>query len=150
MQPILRDIEAAARILRIELRSFNVRAPEELEQAFDTMKTWEARGVVLVPDPMLNANGIRISALATARRIPSAGQIGDAKGAFLVNYGVDSEAMFRRAAYPIDRILKGAKPRDLSIEQPTTFRMVLNQKIARALGIKFPQSLLVRVDEVIE
>ena len=88
--------------------------------------------------------------LATARRLPSNGQTALAKGGGLMSYNINQEALFRRAAHHIDRILRGAKPADLPIEQPTTFELILNQKAAQALGIKFPQSLLVRADEVIE
>ena len=146
----LRDIETAARTLRIEVRNFGVGRPDEFDQAFAAMMAWGAEAVVLVDDPVLNANAARLGALATARRLPSNGQTAVAKGGGLMSYNINQEALFRRAAHHIDRILRGAKPGDLPIEQPTTFELILNQKAAQALGIKFPQSLLVRADEVIE
>ena len=88
--------------------------------------------------------------LMVARSSAPNGQTALAKGGGLMSYNINQEALFRRAAHHIDRILRGAKPGDLPIEQPTTFEVILNQKAAQALGIKFPQALLVRADEVME
>ncbi len=150
MRPTLRNIEVVARALGIEVRSFAVGRPAELETAFAAMKAWGADAVVVVDDTLLNASAARIGATATAGRLASNGNIAVATGGGLMGYHVNQAAMYRRAAYFIDRILKGAKPSDLPIEQPTTFEMVLNKKAAQELGVIFPPSLLLGADRVIE
>jgi putative ABC transport system substrate-binding protein len=146
----LRDIEAVAKTLQVEIRSFEVSRPEQIERAFVAMKAWSADAVVVVDDSLLNTYMARVGATATAGRIASNGGITLATGGGLMGYSVNAEAMWRRAAYFIDRILHGTKPSELPIEQPTTFRLVLNKKSAKVLGVTFPQSLLARADEVIE
>ena len=150
MRTTLGDIEAVAKTLQIEVRSFDVRRPEEFERAFVAMKAWSADAVVVVDDTLLNTYGARIGATATAGRMASNGNIAIATGGGLMGYSINAEAMYRRAAYFIDRILHGAKPSELPIEQPTTFEMVLNKKTAQALGVTFPPPLLVSADRVIE
>jgi putative ABC transport system substrate-binding protein len=150
MRTTLRDIETVAKALRIEVRSFEVSRPEEFERAFVAMKAWSADAVVVVDDSLLNTNGARIGAMATAGRIASNGNIALATGGGLMGYHVNQEAMYKRAAYFIDRILRGGKPSELPIEQPTMFEMVLNKKSAQALGATFPPPLLLSADRVIE
>jgi putative ABC transport system substrate-binding protein len=150
MRTILRDIEAVAKALQIEVRSFEVSRPEEFERAFVAMQAWSADAVVVVDDTLLNTYGARIGTTATARRIASNGNIDLATGGGLMGYSVNQKWMYRRAAYFIDRILKGATPAELPIEQPTTFELALNKKAAQALGVTFPPSLLLRADRVIE
>jgi putative ABC transport system substrate-binding protein len=150
LRTTLRDIEAVAKTLQIEVRSFEVSRPEEFERAFVAMKAWSADAVVVVDDSLLSTNDARIGATATAGRIASNGTIDLATGGGLMSYSVNQEAMYRRAAYFIDRILKGDKPSELPIEQPTTFELVLNKKSAQALGVTFPPSLLLSADRVIE
>ena len=146
----LRDIEAVAKTLQIDVRSFESSRPEEFDRAFVAMKAWSADAVVVVDDTLLNTHGARIGATATAGRIASNGIIDVATGGGLMGYSVNRQAMYRRAAYFIDRILKGAAPAELPIEQPTTFELVLNKKTARTLGVTFPPSLLLSADRVIE
>jgi putative ABC transport system substrate-binding protein len=150
MRTTLGNIEAVAKALRIEVRSFEVSRPEEFERAFVAMKAWNADAVVVIDDTLLNANAARVGANATAGRIASIGNTAVATGGGLMGYHVNQEAMYRRAAYFIDRILNGAKPSELPIEQPTTFELVLNKKSAQALGVTFPPSLLVTADRLIE
>ena len=106
--------------------------------------------VVVLEDGMLNSNIKRIAELAGAKRLPAIGLPELAEAGGLMAYGVDQLKMFRRAAYFIDKILKGTKAGDIPIERATTFETILNLKTAKALGIKFPQSVLVRADKVIE
>ena len=146
----VRDLKAVAKTLQIEVRSFEVGGPEEFERTFIAMKAWSAEAVVYDDDSVLNTYGARIGATATARRIASNGNIDLATGGGLMGYSVDLQAMYRRAAYFIDRILKGATPAELPIEQPTTFELVLNKKTAQALGVTFPPSLLLSANRVIE
>jgi putative ABC transport system substrate-binding protein len=150
MRTTLRDIETVAKTLQIEVRSIEVSRPEEFERAFVAMKAWSADAVVVVDDSLLNTIGARIGATATAGRIASNGNIALATGGGLMGYHVNQEAMYRRAAYFIDRILKGATPAELPIEQPTTFELALNKKAAQALGVTFPPSLLLSANRVIE
>ena len=106
--------------------------------------------VAIHDDPMYIANPTVIAELAAKRRLPSAGFSGFAEGGGLMSYGANFPGMFRRAAYFVDKIFKGTKPGDIPIEQATRFEMIVNQKTAKALGIKFPNSVLVRADKVIE
>ncbi len=101
-------------------------------------------------DATLLANAARIAALAAKQKLPAAGNREFAEAGGLIGYGVNFRETFRRAAYFVDKILKGAKPGDIPIEQATRFELVLNVKAAKALGIKVPQSILVRADRVIE
>ena len=121
-----------------------------VDKAFAAMKAWSGDAVVVVDDSLLNSYAARVGATATARRIASNGNVDLATGGGLMGYSVDREAMWRRAGYFIDRILKGATPAELPIEQPTTFELVLNKKTAQALGVTFPPSLLLSANRVIE
>jgi putative ABC transport system substrate-binding protein len=127
------------------------RGPEDLDRAFAGMLKEQAQAVVILPDPILFGQSTRIVALAAKHRLPAVGEarrFADAGG--LMAYGPRIEENFRRAAFFVDKILKGAKPADLPIEQPTKFELVINLKTAKALGLTIPQSLLLRADQVIE
>jgi putative ABC transport system substrate-binding protein len=144
--------EAPARALQIELRSLEVRAPNpDLDAAIKTALEWHADALVVVSSTLLFPYRKAIADLALEWRLPTAFHGSDwvAAGG-LMSYSADDLAAFRRAAYYIDRILKGAKPRDLPVEQPTTFRLVINQRTASALGLVVPSALLAFADEVIE
>jgi len=143
-------MEAAAGSLKVELQEFGVRSPAELESAFAAMSKRHIEAVVIVEDSVLFASAGVASSLAAKHRIPSIGFVEVAEAGGLMAYGVNFPAMWRRAAYFIDRILKGAKPEDLPIERATTFETVVNHRAAKALGITIPQSILVRADRVIE
>lgn len=109
-----------------------------------------AEALVVVEDAMLNVNSRRLGAAATARRLVSIGAPDVAIGGGAFAYGVNQVDMFRRAAYYIDKIVRGAKPADLPIERVTKFEMTVNMKAIKALGIALPQHLLIRADQVIE
>jgi len=125
--------------------------PEELDGAFRLAVNERATAVGVLGDPMLGVHGARIAALALKVRLPSLfpSRPGvDAGG--LVSYSPDFLVMYRRAAHQVDRILNGAKPADLPVEQPTKFELVINLKTAKALGLTIPPSVLLRADQVIE
>ena len=146
-----REIEAAARSLGLTLHAVEARRPEDLDRAFSEMLKEQARAVVVMPDLMLFAQRTRIAALAAKSQLPAVGEAREfAAAGCLMAYGPRVTENFRRAALYVDKILKGAKPGDLPVEQPTTFELVINLKTARALGLTIPQALLLRADEVIQ
>jgi putative ABC transport system substrate-binding protein len=148
--PVFRTMEATAKSLRLELQQFPVRGPGEFDSAFAAMAKRRVDAVVFIDDAMLVANVGAIAKLAAKLRLLSVGPSDLAEAGGLMAYGVNRLDSFRRAAYFVDRILKGAKPADLPVEQATRFETVLNQKTAKALGLQFPQAVLVRADRVIE
>ena len=140
----------AAKSLKIELQQFGARGPEEFEAAFSALAERRVDAVAILDDAVFIANARALANLAAKHRVPSAGFDELAEAGGLIGYGVDFLPMYRRAAVFVDKILKGAKPGDLSIEQATKFRLVINRKTSNALGLTIPQSLLLRADEVIE
>jgi putative ABC transport system substrate-binding protein len=149
--PSLKDVEAAAQALKVQLHSVGVQDPKELESAFSALPRKHVEALVVLPDGMFLAQGDRIIALAARSRLPAMYGIMElAKAGGLMGYGVNFPDMYRHGASFVDRILKGAKPGDLPVEQPTKFEFVINLKTAKALGLKIPQSVLVRADEVIQ
>jgi putative ABC transport system substrate-binding protein len=147
---VLPAMEATAKSLKLELQQFPVRGPSEFDSAFAAMAKRRVDAVVTTDDAMLLANIEAIANLAAKMRLPSVGFIEFAEAGGLMAYGANRRELFRRAAYFVDRILKGAKPADLPVEQATRFETVLNQKTAKALGLQFPQAVLARADRVIE
>jgi putative tryptophan/tyrosine transport system substrate-binding protein len=147
----LDEAEIAAHRLGLEARLVEVRDADELEPAFTTMARERARGVVLVPSSFLVTHGLRIAELATKRRLPVLGwtDLQAPKGAFM-SYGPSTSDILRRAGGHVAKILNGAKPGDLPVEQPTKFELIINLKTAKALGLTIPQTLLLRADQVIE
>ena len=146
-----KEIQLPARQLGIQLHSLEVRSPNELDKAFDDATRARAGALFIGPDPVMVTNLKRIAGLAAKSRLPSiyhVSEFADAGG--LAAYGPDRADLFRRAATFVDKILKGAKPGDLPVEQPTRFELVVNMKTAKALGIKIPQSILLQADRVIE
>lgn len=143
--------EAAAAKLGLTIQTFGVRSPDELETAFDTMLNAGMQAVTTNADGLGFTHREVIAKLALARRLPLAtfGREALEKGA-LMSYGVDSIAICRRAAAYVDKILKGARPAEIPVEQPTKFEFLVNLKTANALGIAIPPTLLNRADEVIE
>lgn len=148
--PAIRTMEVAAKSLKLELHQFGVRGPGDIDAAFAAMAKRRVDAVVTLDDGMLTANSGVIAKLATRTRLPSAGLTEFAEAGGLMAYGANRREMFRRAAYFVDRIFKGAKPADLPVEQPTKFELAINMKTAKALGFKIPNSILVRADKVIE
>ncbi len=135
----------------LEARAFSADAPAALDVAFAAIAPWRPEALLPVGDSMFFDQRERISAFSLQQRIAlfGTGTTSVVTGA-MISYGPGGQAMFRHAASYVDRILKGAKPADLPVEQPTEFRLVINLKIAKALGITIPQSLLLRADEVIQ
>ena len=143
-------MDAAAKSLKLELHQFGARGPSEFESAFAAMAKRRVDAVVTSQDSMLTDNAGAIANLAARMRLPSVGFPEFAEAGGLMAYGVNRVEFFRRAAYFVDRILKGARPGDLPVEQATRFETVLNLKSAKALGLQFPQAVLARADRVIE
>jgi putative ABC transport system substrate-binding protein len=147
----LRKTEAAARSLGLQLQSFGVRDPSEFASAFSSMKTERAGALFMLADAMFFGQRKAIADLAASNRLPLFAHLrefADAGG--LMAYGPNVVDIHRRAAYFVDKILKGAKPGDLPIEQPTKFELIINLKTAKALNVTIPPSLLLRADQVIE
>ena len=146
----MEKITSIAKHLKVEISRYTVQGVADFEGAFATMVKQRV-GAVLVPNHALMNPNAKLSAdLALRHRLPSAGNGGFAEVGGMLGYGVNFSDMYRRSAMTIDKIFKGARPGDLPIEQATTFDMVANLKTAKALGIKIPNSILVRATKVIE
>ena len=146
---LVKALQAAAAARRLKLKIIEVRKPESLDRAFDQARG-EAQAVLVPVNPMLMSQRQRVTALAAKHRLPAMYTVRDFVDAGgLMAYSPDFVVMFRRAADYVDKILKGAKPGDLPIEQPTTYELVVNLKTAKALGLTIPESILLRADEVI-
>ncbi|MBI3373720.1 MAG: ABC transporter substrate-binding protein [Betaproteobacteria bacterium] len=140
----------AGRVLRVELRFVNVRVPRDLEAAFASFATERADALMIAVDSTITSNQKRITNFALKNHLPTISYeraVTDDGG--LMSYGPHTGDILRGLAIYIDKILKGAKPADLPVEQPRTFELVVNMKTAKALGLAIPQSLLMRADEVI-
>jgi len=149
--PRLRAAAIGAQGLRVHLEPIEARTPAELDKAFATMMRARVGGVLVLSDPMFNDEARRLAQLASTSGLPAIYGFRmsvDAGG--LMSYGPDFPDLFHRAAAYVDKILKGAKPGDLPIEQPTKFELVINLKAAKALGLTIPPSLLLRADQVVE
>jgi putative ABC transport system substrate-binding protein len=148
---IWKQLQAPARQLGIQLLSLEVAGGNELDKAFAEAAKWRAGALLLLANPVVITNLKRIADLAEKSRLPSIFQWTEfAEAGGLTTFGPDRADLFRRAAAYVDKLLKGARPGDLPIEQPTKFTLAVNMKTARALGIKIPNSILVRADKVIE
>jgi putative ABC transport system substrate-binding protein len=145
------EIQQPARQLRIQLHSLEVRSSNDFDQALEDAIRAGVGALVTLADPVTGANIKQIAGLAAKSRLPSIYHdyaFADAGG--LLTYGAHRPTLYRRAAIYVDKILKGAKPGNLPIEQPTKFELVVNLKTAKALGLTIPQSMLARADRVIE
>jgi putative ABC transport system substrate-binding protein len=144
------SLAAEARALGVQLHRIEVRAPSEFEAAFAAIAEGRADALLVPSDVMFGAHRQRIVELAATHRLPSISRSsGFAEAGGLMQYGEDILELHRRAATHVDKILKGAKPADLPVEQPAKFKLVINLKTAQALGITIPPTLLVLADEVI-
>ena len=144
-------VEAAARSLKLRLQILKAQAPKEFDGAFASMTSARAGGLYVVGDPMFARHGARLAHLAARSRLPAVYELKrHAADGGLMAYGADLDDLYRRAAIYVDKILKGARPGDLPVEQPTKFELVINLKAAKALGLTIPPSLLQRADQVIE
>jgi putative ABC transport system substrate-binding protein len=146
----LKAMEPTARLLNLELLEVAARVPEELEGALSVELGQRVNGLIVLEDGMLIGNVKRIVELAAARRLPGVGFKEYAEAGGLMAYGVNFPEIWRRAAVFVDKILKGAKPVDLPVEQPTKFEFVINLRTAKSLGVRIPPSLLLRADHIIE
>jgi putative tryptophan/tyrosine transport system substrate-binding protein len=148
---VLKKAGVAARALGVRLQAVEARVPADIERAFSDMSRAHAGALAVLSTSMFASQPRRLAGLAARNRLPTVFPFRlyvDAGG--LMSYGPNLADLFRRAATYVDKILKGTKPGDLPVEQPTTFDLVINLKTAKALGLTIPQSLLQRADEVIE
>jgi len=148
--PVLKAIEMTAASLGIELHKFEARRPDEFENVFSAMARIRVDGVVVQEDTFLTAHARAIADRATRKRLLSAGSTRFAEAGGQIGYGPNGPALARRAAYFVDRILKGARPGDLPVERPTKFDLVINLNTTKAQGLTIPSSVLLRADRIIE
>jgi putative ABC transport system substrate-binding protein len=149
--PIVEQTKAAAQALGIETHVVEVQAPDKFESAFAAVTAAHAGALMVLPDPLLYGQHPRIVTFTAASHLPALfpeREVAEAGG--LIAYGPSIPASFQRAAAYVDKILRGAKPADLPVEQPTKFELVVNLQTARTIGVTIPTSILVRADEVIE
>ncbi len=148
---VVKDLKAVAPSLSIELTSVGMRTEEQFGPGFAEVSRAKAQALYVVEDPIFFAHRMTLLKLAATARLPTIHELRRfPEAGALMSYGPNLHDLFRRAAIYVDRILKGAKPADLPVEQPTKFEFVINLKTATALGLTVPQSLLARADEVIE
>ena len=144
------EAQAAARTLGLEVVRSEIRRAEDIAPAFEALKG-AAEALYVCPDATMNANHARVNTLALGARLPTMHGVREyVEAGGLMSYGPSLPDLYRRAAGYVDKILRGAKPADLPVEQPTKFDLVINLVTARALGLTVPPSLLARADEVIE
>jgi putative tryptophan/tyrosine transport system substrate-binding protein len=149
--PGLKAVEESARTLRVQLQAVVARTGADLESAFSAMAREHAHAVIVLSFGPYTAARQLLAELATKYRLPTMFAVRDhVEAGGLMSYGPDYSELVRRGAVYVDKILKGAKPADLPVEQPTKFELVINLKTAKALGLTIPQSLLQRADEIIE
>ena len=145
------ETELAARALKVQLHVVAIRGPNDFERAFSAIAKVRAGGLVVIQDVLTGAHRERIVALATKNRLPMISEFRNfAVAGALLTYGPSGPDAGRRAAYFVDKILKGAKPADLPVEQPTKYELVINRKTAKTLGLTIPPTLLLQANEVIE
>jgi putative ABC transport system substrate-binding protein len=150
-QDMLKQAEVAARALGVRLQFVETRGPADFDRAFSDMTRARAGALTVLPSNIFISERNRLGGLAAKNRLPAVypwREFVDAGG--LMSYGPNAVDLFRRAATYVDKILKGAKPADLPVEQPTKFELVINLKAAKAVGLTIPQALLGRADEVIQ
>jgi putative ABC transport system substrate-binding protein len=144
------EVQAAARTLGLPVVTSEVRKAEDLAPAFDALKG-RADALYVCSSPLLSTNRIRINTLALGARLPTTHAFREwVETGGLMSYGPNFPDLFRRAADYVDKILRGAKPADIPVEQPTKFDLIINITTAKALGLEIPPTLLARADEVIE
>jgi putative ABC transport system substrate-binding protein len=144
------EVRAAARTFDLDVATVEMRRAEDIAPAIEALKG-HTDALYVVTDPLMNTNRVRINTVALDSKLPTMhGLRGYVEAGGLMSYGTNLPESFRRAADLVDKILRGAKPADIPVEQPTEFDLVINLKTAKALGITIPSSLLARADEVIE
>ena len=146
----MREVSAAARTLGLQVDTREIRRAEDIAPAFAALKV-QADALYVVADALATANRTRILTFALSARLPAIFNTRDwVQPGGLMSYGANFPAQFRRAAELVDKILRGAKPADIPVEQPTRFDFIINLTTAKALGLTIPEALLLRADEVIE
>jgi putative tryptophan/tyrosine transport system substrate-binding protein len=144
------EVQAAARTLGLEVAALKIQRAEDIAPAFEALKG-RADALYICVDPLINSNRVRINTLALAARLPTIhGFREHVEAGGLMSYGANYSDLFRRAGDYVDKILRGAKPGDIPVEQPTKFDLVINLTTAKALGLTIPETFLLRADEVIE
>jgi len=144
------ELRSAAPTVGISVKLFEIRTAEDISPAFDALKD-TAQALYVPPDPLVLSNRTIINTLALSQRLPTMYAYRDyVQAAGLLSYGPNLPDLFRRAADFVDKILRGAKPADIPVEQPTKFQLVINLKTAKTLGLEPPSTLLALADEVIE
>jgi putative ABC transport system substrate-binding protein len=147
----LREAEAAARALGMRLQTLEARGPDDIDRAFAAMTRERASALVVLTDSIFTNQRRQIADLAAERRLPAVyGHIEHAEAGGLLAFSANLLDLERRAAIYVDKILKGAKPGDLPVEQPTKLELVVNLRAAKAIGLTIPPSLLQRADQVID
>jgi putative tryptophan/tyrosine transport system substrate-binding protein len=146
----MKEMELAGRALGLQLQRAEVRAPDDLENAFSAIKKSGAGAVIGLTGDAITTHRKRIAELAAKNRVPAMHPVTEfVDDGGLMSYGPDYRDLFRRAASYVDKILKGAKPADLPVEQPTKFELVINLKTAKQIGLTIPANVLARADKVI-
>jgi putative ABC transport system substrate-binding protein len=145
-----KDLEAAARVLGMKLQILWAKDPDTIDSAFAAMTKERVQALLQIPHALYSQHGARILTHATKNRLPSIySHSVDVESGGLLSYGVNYTAEYRRTAFYVDKILKGAKPADLPVEQPTKFELVINLKTAKQIGLTIPPNALARADRVI-
>jgi putative ABC transport system substrate-binding protein len=148
---MLKDISAGAGKIGVRVLAIKAADPEQIESAFATMQRNHTDAVIVEADALMNMQRSQIAELAIKYRLPSISQGGGyGRAGGLMGYGLNNFESYRRAAVYVDKILRGARPGELPVEQPTKLELVINVRTAKALGLAIPQSLLLRADEVIQ
>lgn len=147
----LKEVEAAARSMNVQIQPLQVRAPDDFPVAFTALKKGRADGVIALASSLVFAERRQIMELAAQSHLPSMAPFREyAEAGGLMTYGADLRESFRRSAAYVDKILRGAKPSDLPVEQAAKFQLIVNLKTAKVIGVTIPQSVLQRADEVIQ
>jgi putative tryptophan/tyrosine transport system substrate-binding protein len=144
------EVQRVARTLALDIATFRVRRIEDIAPAFEKLKGG-ADALYIISDPVTVSNRVRINTLALGARLPTMHSVREpVEAGGLMSYGANWSDMFRRAADYVDKVLRGAKPADIPVEQPTKFDLIINLTTAKVLGLEIPPTLLARADEVIE
>jgi putative ABC transport system substrate-binding protein len=149
-EAIFQAMEIPARSLKVGLQSFEVRAPKEFDRVFAALAKKRVDAIAILEDTMFTVNAKGIADLAAKNRLPSTGNMAFAEAGGLIGYGPSQTELFRRAATFVDKILRGASPSDIPMEQATKFELLVNLKTSKALGLTIPPVVLLRADQVIE
>jgi putative tryptophan/tyrosine transport system substrate-binding protein len=145
------DLPSAARVLKLTVQPWEVRAADDFDRVFDALNKQRPDGLYVAGSPLINANQKRIADFALKSRLPTIyAERGAVDVGGLMYYGADLADSYRRVAYYVDRILKGAKPADLPVEQPTKFEFIINLKAAKQIGLTIPPNVLARATQVIK